>query len=60
MLAQAGQEIVELKEEIKAEKGKWETAKKLPSDFWESLFKVTDNLEKAKTDFAMEKESLTW
>lgn len=59
MLTQAGQEIAELKEEVKAEKGKREAAEKLSSDYQESLLNVTDSLEKAKTDFAKEKETLT-
>lgn len=59
MLTQAGQEIAELKEEVKVEKGKREAAEKLSSDYQESLLNVTDSLEKAKTDFAKEKETLT-
>lgn len=59
MLSQASQEIAELKEEVRAEKGKHEAAEKLSSDFEESLHNVTDKLEKAKTDFANEKETLT-
>lgn len=55
MLTQAGQEIAELKDNFKEEKGKREAAEKLYSDFQESLLKVTENLEKAKTDFANEK-----
>ena len=59
LLTQAGQEIAELKEEVKAEKGKREAAEKLSSDYQESLLNVNDSLEKTKTDFAKEKETLT-
>lgn len=59
MHTQASQEISELKEELKVEKGKRETSKKLSSDFQESLLNVTDSLEKAKKSFADDKEMLT-
>lgn len=59
MTAQAGQEIAELKERLVAETSKQETAEKLSSKFQESLLKVTDNFEKAKTDFVELEENLT-
>lgn len=58
MTAQAGQEIVELKEKLAAETDKRETTEKLSSDFQGSLLKVTEIFDKAKTDFAKQKEIL--
>lgn len=60
MTAQAGQEIAELKEKLVVENAKREEAEKLSSYFQESLLKVIDSFEKAKTKFAKERENLTW
>ena len=58
MLNQAGSEITELKEQVKAKKEKRETDDKLSSDFQESLLTCTNTLEKTKTTFAEERATI--
>jgi hypothetical protein len=58
MLNQAESLVVGLKKQVPTEKELREKAKKLSSDFEESLISCTDKLEKAKTSFADEKAAL--
>lgn len=58
MLKQATAETADLKEELIKEKKLREEAEKLSADFEKSLITCTDNLDKAKTEFAQEKADL--